>query len=316
MRTQTALLSLVLLLVSVAPSVATAATPLAVSFEFMQTDYVAIRWTQSQDACFVSYEVQYQLLGAGNWTNAGSVTDIRSTEGVVDGLLPGNTYDFRIVDHDCLGSQASGTLRVTVHPLMGLDLVDRSPTSVNVTWTLSTNPSYCFQKYSLSYRLVGSTEWTVYHNYTPETAVRAQIRDLIPNRGYEAKIREIDCGPGFESPMLTFTTLPMPENATGPASPQAPSDSSGIPIAMLGAAAAIAAVGAVGATLMLRRRGAASGRPEAPPDPQPPHRAPPPPSPPPRPATPGSAPARPKWCARCAAPLNGPFCGNCRFKNW
>ena len=37
----------------------------------------------------------------------------------------------------------------------------------------------------------------------------------------------------------------------------------------------------------------------------------------PRPAGPTTPPSpRPKWCARCGASLKGPFCGNCRFKNW
>lgn len=116
------LLSGVLSMVALAIG-ASAATSLDAGVSEVSQNSALVTWSHTQDWCFTSYDLQWRSAGTTNWNTARSITNADETSYRVVGLSPDKEYEYRVVDVDCMGSQASlaGTFRTNPAGYLGLD---------------------------------------------------------------------------------------------------------------------------------------------------------------------------------------------------
>jgi hypothetical protein len=91
---------------------AIAATSLSVSTSDVTTSTVRISWSQTQDACFTRYLVQHREIGSGGWVQDETIGSASTTSTTIFGLTPDTSYEVRVVDEDCLGSQPSSAAQI------------------------------------------------------------------------------------------------------------------------------------------------------------------------------------------------------------
>ena len=220
------------------------------------------------------------------------------------------------------------TAATTVHASLGI-ITDRT---VELSWSRSGDG--CFSSYTLEYKEPGDWLFNVGRTVNNPDVLSGTISGLSPGTTYVVRVSDNDCLGSSGSNQITVTTLSEIVAAgfmVGVAVV--------VGIIVLGIAALlwswIRKVGRASAAAYQRGKqtalqpapvAAPPTTPITPPIPTGPAvmitPSPEPPRPQPAQALPainqaGRRPLPPaRFCARCGAPLKGPFCGNCRFKNW
>lgn len=94
-------------ILGIAAGPALAATKVNVTISDIRTTSVQVSWTQTQDECFQDYRLQYQRTTAAGWSDDVVINSSVTTSYKSVGYTPDIAYNFRVVDENCTGVQAS-----------------------------------------------------------------------------------------------------------------------------------------------------------------------------------------------------------------
>ncbi len=86
---------------------ALAATKVTVSISDVRAYSVQVSWTQTNDSCFQDYRLQYQRTTAAGWSDDVVINSSTTTSYQSVGYSADIAYNFRVVDENCTGVQAS-----------------------------------------------------------------------------------------------------------------------------------------------------------------------------------------------------------------
>jgi len=111
------------------------ATAVTLSSNGLGPTAISLAWTESGDAFFQSYTVQYSATSSnGPWTTLWSTTTKTQTSVLAYGFSPSTTYWWQVIDTDSFGSQASNQLQETQTAAATLSFTQPTSTSASFTW--------------------------------------------------------------------------------------------------------------------------------------------------------------------------------------
>lgn len=159
-----------------------------------------VNWTS--DPGGATYIVRWKEVGSPTWINQVPLPSLSSTYQIT-GLNPSKNYTVEVIAV-CDGQQGSPAsldfaTPCPAEPPVGVAVSQITSTSAQVSWN-----SVPTATYTLRYRLVGTTQWTVVN--TAQTSVTLQ--NLLPYRVYEVQVATVcnNVTNNYSNP-LTFTTL-------------------------------------------------------------------------------------------------------------
>ncbi len=159
-----------------------------------------LNWTSVSG--FVSYNVQYRIVGAGSWTSTTSTTNSKA----ISGLTAASNYEFQVQTVCSSTSSAfsgSGTFTTsgtgTCGVPSGLSASSVTSSSATLNWTTVSG----FVSYNVQYRIVGAGSWTS----TTSTTNSKAISGLTASANYEFQVQTVCSGSSSAfSGSGTFTT--------------------------------------------------------------------------------------------------------------
>jgi hypothetical protein len=173
-------------------------------------DSVTLSWQAPISGSLVSgYVVQYRVSGAGSWIDIATASV--GTTYTVTGLTQTTAYDFAVKATNSSGpGMASGTLTITtasngVVPgqVSALSAASASATSIAVSWSAPLSGG-AVVNYTVQYRPVGSTGWTMITGITTTAQVAT---GLSPSTTYEITVFASNgAGNGALAAIVTATT--------------------------------------------------------------------------------------------------------------
>lgn len=180
---------------------ASCGTPSGLSASNITANSATVSWASVSGA--ISYNVRYRIVGAANWTTAGSTPGLALS---ISGLAAGTNYEYQVqaVCASSTGSfSASGTFST---PTASGCSVPSNLTASNVTTTTATlnwgavgSASY----YNVRYRVVGAATWTNTTAFTNSLT----LSGLSVNTTYEFQVQSAcDRTQSDYSASATFTT--------------------------------------------------------------------------------------------------------------
>lgn len=181
------------------------AKPTAISLSNISATSVSVNWTGNE--CASKYRIQYRMQGTTAWTTI--KLNAPSASKLIGSLSCNTIYEIR-VRSECNNTgtfvssystiQTFSTLCQTPTNISSTNL---NPTSVEISW----NGVLCATKYTLQYRILGTTSWTSITIISPTTS--KTISGLSANTTYQYRLRTI-CVTGSVfsnySGIKTFTT--------------------------------------------------------------------------------------------------------------
>ncbi len=169
---------------------------------------VDLNWTAAASPAS-SYLLQYRIVGAGSWTNAGVTSNTKT----INNLIPNTNYETQVLSYcTSLGyySSASALVSFTTDVACPIpsSLAENSVTTTQATlsWTNVSN-AVSGNKYIMRYRINPSGSWT---NSGCPTNSR-YINGLTANTSYDVQVSSV-CLDGSVTPYsstYTFSTLSM-----------------------------------------------------------------------------------------------------------
>ena len=100
-----------------------AASKVTVTISDIRTTSVQVSWTETNDTCFQDYRLQYQRTTAAGWSDDVVINSSTTTSYQSRGYTPDVAYNFRVVDEDCTGVQASDPVSFRTLPAPNLGVV-------------------------------------------------------------------------------------------------------------------------------------------------------------------------------------------------
>jgi hypothetical protein len=105
------------------------------------TPRILATWVAPMDARVTQIQIQYQLAGAGSWTDAGAV-DVATTSDYISGVIVGDTYNVQIRSLANNGAtsvwvEATGVVVAAPNSLQGTYTINNSDNSNNGPYVLS-----------------------------------------------------------------------------------------------------------------------------------------------------------------------------------
>ena len=182
---------------------------------------VTLSWNSMSSA--IQYNVMYQVVGTGNtvWIESAVTT---GTICVINGMIPGMTYNFSVLAVNNYGASSSsnvsnyvfplnaatgGVTPPTPGPVTGLQTTTVGSTSISLSWTapvVSSGSGPAIQ-YQVLYQVSGSGSWTEYQ-ITPNTVITITgLTSYVTYNFSVAGINNIGMG---SSDVLNAIQLPDP----------------------------------------------------------------------------------------------------------
>lgn len=166
-----------------------------------------LTWTASPSGdAPITYQPEYQAVGQNSWSSSGS--PIAGLTATVSNLVPGATYNFRVVALNSFGSSVSpDAVAATVLPATPPGAPGTptawiiTPTSVSLTWTPSATGSGPIQ-YTIQYVPHGQANWI--SAGASSTANANTALGLTPNVDYDFRIQAANNAGVSYSPILTI----------------------------------------------------------------------------------------------------------------
>ena len=164
---------------------------------------LTVSWNEVPNA--ERYSLSYKLSSETAWTNVNVGTD---TSYAITGLTLGVDYDLRLKAIGDGVNYKSVYSALVVGTTKAVSLVppqiaaNPTATSATLVWDVVPNA----ERYSVSYRRAGETEWT---NKNAGTNTSCVIEGLDPTTEYEARVKAIGDGVNYKSvysEIITFTT--------------------------------------------------------------------------------------------------------------
>ena len=166
----------------------TCSAPTGMNTTNVTSSSAKLNWTAASGA--QSYEVQYKLSSASNWT---SVTGITTTNYTLNSLSSSSAYQWQVRTR-CSSSSTSSfvpstpvsftTLVNCVTPT-GLNASSIAQTTATLNWTAVSGAA----SYNIQYRVVGAPSWTP----TTSTTNSKAISSLTAGTNYEFQV-QTNCG--------------------------------------------------------------------------------------------------------------------------
>lgn len=177
-------------------------TPYSLNVSNITDTSATLNWGAFIDT-ITNFNVQYRIIGSSNWTTVSVSDTILSLD--ITGLTACESYEFQ-VEMDCDTSLSGYSLPFT----FDTDGCCDAPTGVTLTTVTDTTADFSWnsvlaaQSYSLRYRELGTTAWTI---VTGLTATNYQITGLGVCTAYEVRIRTICSGQNSTfGPIINFST--------------------------------------------------------------------------------------------------------------
>jgi hypothetical protein len=179
------------------------------------TTSATLNWGAVANA--TSYTVRYRLSPSGTWTTTNSTT----TSKTITGLVANTAYDFQVRAVCTTNGSYSSSFTFTTQSTSGcgipsgLTATSITETTATINWGAVANAV----KYTVQYRINGTTTWTSKSSTTTSKA----ITGLVAGTTYNYRVRAICTANGTYSPISNFTTTTPTSGCTG-SDPYEPND--------------------------------------------------------------------------------------------
>ncbi len=173
----------------------------------IQPDAVTATWTQLVTAPTNGwYSLQYRVVGANTWTNAGTANS-SATSRLISGLTPGTDYEMQIrwnCSSQSQGAWSSSVFFTTTSSNCATPMTLNTPTTtsstLNVTWTAVSGAAW----YQFQYKESSSSTW-ISAGTAPASATSRTISGLTASTSYDVRGRSY-CSGGSSSAWSTIAT--------------------------------------------------------------------------------------------------------------
>ena len=162
------------------------ATTLTLGSNGLSPTTISLTWTQSGDAFFVSYTLQYSTAGSnGPWTVVYTTGTKTATTAYWNQMGPGQTWWWQVIDTDSFGSATSNTYQVTQPAAATLSYTRPTETSAQFSWdNLATYGGLVsFGSYQLMESVNGGA-YSAVTSITTETTMSYTVQGLSWNTAY------------------------------------------------------------------------------------------------------------------------------------
>lgn len=178
-------------------------TPTSVDLSAPGLDPVsaALAWTPASESGFDYYQVEISSGGtSGPWTSLANLTGESQDSFWVGQLGPGETYDFRVIDHDNLGVASSNVVDPTQPSVPALTAAAVNASSFNLTWNNDAvyGGGLTFSAYWVNESVSGGAYSTI-AMITSESTLSYTVSGLSSGTGYSFQIVVVDGDGGAHS---------------------------------------------------------------------------------------------------------------------